>query len=134
MPVDETNKATSKPAPDVMRPEKPMRTPIGNEPRQFAEILLEYMDSKEYDEDLAEAVRGFGRAIARCIPKPVWDALHTVAAATPLDQVPQVQILSEEPFVPWELAATEPPLLPQCRLACWWPDPGFGCGGGRVGA
>ena len=22
----------------------------------------------------------------------------------------------------------------QCRLACWWPDPGFGCGGGRVGA
>ena len=25
-------------------------------------------------------------------------------------------------------------LIAQCRLACWWPDPGFGCGGGRVGA
>ena len=95
--------------PDVVLPEEPIRTQIGNEPRRFAQYLLENIDAKETDPDLAEVIRGFGIIIAKNIPQPVWHALHIVAAA-PRGQVPNVLILSDEPFVPWELAVTERPL------------------------
>lgn len=101
--------------PDVAPREEPIQTRIGNEPRRFAEYLLEMVDDKAKDVDIAEVILGFGGIIAEKIPKPVWTALRTVAAAAPPDEVPTVLILSDEPFVPWELALTDPPLWPDSQ-------------------
>jgi hypothetical protein len=96
--------------PDVIRPDAPITKQIGDDAGEFAKYLLRRVDDKANDKDLAEVVNGFGRMIAATIPAPVWEALRTVAAAAPPGKPPNVMILSEEPRIPWELAATEPPL------------------------
>ena len=101
--------------PHVARHEELIQTRIGNEPRRFAEYLLEMIDGKAKDVDIAEVILGFGGIIAEKIPKQVWAALRTVAAAAPPGEVPTVLILSDEPFVPWELALIDPPLWPESQ-------------------
>jgi hypothetical protein len=55
-----------------------------------------------------EELLGVGRRIAGRVPAEFWSALAAVDAQ--VEGPPTVLFLSEEPFVPWELAVVEAPL------------------------
>ncbi len=72
------------------------------------------------------AIRGISRRIAPHIPKPVWDVI-SAAVACRKGQTVTLQLLSEEPYVPWELAEmpappepTVPPLLCMQLVTARW--------------
>ncbi|HYW06313.1 MAG TPA: CHAT domain-containing protein [Longimicrobium sp.] len=85
---------------------------IGGQPREFARQLVQQVNEQQEKKTLKSVqalMRGIGKTIANKIPQPVWDAIH--AAAVAAGGPPSILILSEEPHVPWELAAVPEPLL-----------------------
>lgn len=83
---------------------------IGEEPEAFAQGLVKAMIMREGKPGMYEFLLGRGRQIARQIPKPVRDAVRA-AAGKAADDRPTCLVLSEEPYVPWELAVFDDPLL-----------------------
>jgi len=55
-----------------------------------------------------EELLGVGRRIANLIPDEFWSALHAVHEH--LKETPTLLFLSEEPYIPWELAFLDEPL------------------------
>ena len=72
-------------------------------------------------------VLALANRVRACIPDPVWTAIRAVASIT--KEPPSILLMSEEPYVPWELARVDPPLVPgsslppflaaQARVARW---------------
>lgn len=83
-------------------------TDIGDEPDQYAKRLVQQVNQQEGQAGLKALMRGIGKNVANQIPKSVWKAIR--AAADAAKGPPSILILSEEPYVPWELAAYAAPL------------------------
>jgi hypothetical protein len=83
--------------------------PIGNSAKEFARALVNQVSRREGDPARETYMKGLGKQIGEAIPDEFWDALREVNRHS--FSRPKVLILTEEPYVPWELA-----LMPEPRL------------------
>ncbi len=60
-----------------------------------------------------DKLRGVGRTIARKMPREFWEVLAKVWSQTKetRGEVPSLLLISEDPYIPWELAITEKPYI-----------------------
>ena len=91
-------------------PDEAPITTIGDAPRDYARSLILRANAREGQADLFAFLRGIGKEIAERMP-PEWATL-LAAVADRVDRPPLVQILSEEPYIPWELAWLDPRIDP----------------------
>jgi hypothetical protein len=97
----------------VFMPDAALSTDIGDEPDKFARQLVDAIGVREGQAGLQAYLLGVGLTIADQMPTAFWDLLrHAAAIAGEEGRKPGVFILSEEPYVPWELAVVAPPLDP----------------------
>jgi hypothetical protein len=94
----------------VATPEVDCITNVGSTPADFAEALRRDAEKAEGKATLLETMRGIGRTIADVIHPELWRIFKEVSDAA--GGKPTVLILSEEPFVPWELAVLRKPTFP----------------------
>jgi hypothetical protein len=92
-------------------PAEPVETDIGADPAAFALRVMRGVGEREGRRRLFEYVNGVGSTIADQVPEAFWEALRSVAARV-APRHPTVLILSAEPYVPWELAVVDPPIVP----------------------
>lgn len=74
---------------------------IGDRPEAFAEALRRNAERAEGKPTMLKTMRGIGRTIAGAIHEDFWKVFDGVRKVKPN---PTVLFLSEEPYVPWELA------------------------------
>ncbi|HYO11951.1 MAG TPA: CHAT domain-containing protein, partial [Thermoanaerobaculia bacterium] len=89
-------------------PDEVLRTDIGDA-RGFARELVDKVNAKEGKVGVYNRLAGIGVEISRNVPDELWELLRAVASR--VGDAPDVLILSAEPYVPWELAKMEEPLL-----------------------
>ena len=84
---------------------------IGSEPRDFEQDVKSQVQGSEGKRRISQVVGGLSEDVAAKVPVEVWASLRAASRAVggkPLD----VLILSQEEYVPWELAAVaDPPLV-----------------------
>jgi hypothetical protein len=82
-------------------------TDIGMEPLAFAQQLIDGVNrlQKSKHANVFENLRGQGRTIGDHLPGEFWEALEKVRSK--IDGRPSILFLSQEPYVPWELALTD---------------------------
>jgi hypothetical protein len=97
------------PLPGIALPDEAIEVHIGSDSQQFARQLVDRVNTKEGQPGLAVYLKGIGREIAAKVPDPCWTLLRQVHAAAA--RIPTVLILSQEPYVPWELALMDEPLI-----------------------
>ncbi|MET0832212.1 MAG: CHAT domain-containing protein [Acidimicrobiia bacterium] len=92
---------------------------LGDDSLRFATQLIRDVGQHLNDRTTDEVLRGIGRTISDHLPDEFWEVLGTVWNAVagpdvPAEQrrAPAVQLLTEEPHVPWELAVLPEPLDP----------------------
>lgn len=83
---------------------------IGTNPEDFAEVMRRDAEKAEGKPLLQETMVGLGRKIASAMEPEFWRIFKEVSALTA--SKPTVLFLSEEPYVPWELAVLKPPNFP----------------------
>jgi hypothetical protein len=106
--------AFASPHAGVPVPDHDLTTDIGDSPADFGKNLRAEVEEAEATPGqpvLWETVRGLGDRIAGKIPSQAWELLSAVAAQVPQHR-PTVLLLSQEPYVPWELAVMPQPLDP----------------------
>ena len=86
-------------------------TSIGDDPDAFARTVISTIATHEGRPTLALGLHGIGLTISSKIPEEMWAALTTVTAAV-APRRPTVLLLSEEAYVPWELATMPTPIDP----------------------
>ena len=84
---------------------------IGDDPDAFARTVISTIAAHEGRATLALGLHGIGLTIGAKVPDEMWDALATVIAAV-APRRPTVLLLSEEAYVPWELATMPTPIDP----------------------
>lgn len=82
-------------------------TDIGDDPQRFAEQLVADMNLREGKAGLYKYLLGVANTVADEIPAPVWKAVRSVAKKV-APNPPSILLLSQEPYVPWELAMVDP--------------------------
>ncbi len=87
------------------------KSSIGDDPDAFARTVISTIAAHEGRPTLALGLQGIGHTISAKVPAEMWTALTTVAGAV-APQRPTVLLLSEEAYVPWELATMPAPLDP----------------------
>lgn len=91
-------------------PDEALRTDIGNDPKGFARHLVDDVNAREGMLGIYDLLAGTGVSIAEAAPDELWTLLRGAAEQTG-GRPPDVLILSAEPYVPWELARMEEPLI-----------------------
>ncbi|MGP0028361.1 MAG: leucine-rich repeat domain-containing protein [Streptosporangiaceae bacterium] len=79
--------------------------------QDFAQMLIRQVHQREGREDMEPFLLGTGSRIADQVPDGFWPVLAEVARVTS-PRMPTVLLLTEEPYVPWELALLPDPLDP----------------------
>jgi hypothetical protein len=90
-------------------PDKAIPIEIGSAPQDFARRLMNEVNKSQGRPGTWELLIGHGREIQQQMPSEFWDLLRAAAAAVP--GLPSVLFLSQDPFIPWELAVLEKPLF-----------------------
>lgn len=90
-------------------PDEALRTSIGSDPKGFARQLVDKVNAREGMPGIYDLLAGIGVSIAEAMPEELWNLLREVAAQ--VEGPPDVLILSAEPYIPWELARMEEPLI-----------------------
>lgn len=93
----------------VQVPDAPVASDIGDHPDAFTQKLVQQVAQHEGQPELFSYLRGVARSVADVVPDAFWDILRAVAGQVH-GRPPTLLILSAEPYIPWELAAVEPPL------------------------
>jgi hypothetical protein len=107
-------------------PDEPVATDIGARPADFARQLIAGVASHRGRPTLVPFLTGIGHTVSEQVPNEFFDVLAAVATRVE-DRPPRVLLLSEEPYVPWELAVLDPPidatgppfLGAQCDVGRW---------------
>ena len=89
---------------------------IGAEPDAFVRTVISTITAHEGRPTLALGLHGIGLTIAAKVPAEMWSALSTVTSAV-APRRPTVLLISEEAYVPWELATMPVPIEPT-TLGC----------------
>lgn len=97
--------------PTIELPDGPVGGDIGEHPETFARQLIDQIAGHEGRPGVYQYVMGIANTVTDEIPQEFWEVLRAVAARTG-GRPPTILFLSEEPFVPWELAVVDPPLDP----------------------
>lgn len=84
--------------------------PLAGSPREFADRLTTKMSELEGKTGTYAFLSASAKTVAHAIPPVFWRLLRQVAAQTK-SRVPTLQLLTQEPYVPWELAAFVAPLI-----------------------
>lgn len=92
-------------------PDGPVGGDIGEHPETFARQLIDQIAGHEGQPGVYQYVMGIANTVTDEVPQEFWEVLRAVAAKTE-GRPPTILFLSEEPFVPWELAVVDPPLDP----------------------
>jgi hypothetical protein len=79
-------------------------TDIGASPQDFALRMMNQVNQKQAAP--FELLKGYGDEISQLLPASFWSLLGQVQKLAPC---PSLLILSEDPFIPWELALLEKP-------------------------
>jgi hypothetical protein len=95
---------------NVATPSNPIVNNIGGNPSQFATQLINRMNQSA-GKALSLQMRGIGRAVTQATPTRFWEILASVAAGVG-DRPPTLLIISQDPYVPWELALVDSPIDP----------------------
>jgi hypothetical protein len=90
-------------------PDKAIAIEIGSSPQDFARRLMNEVNKSQGQEGTWELLTGHGREIQQHMPPEFWDLLRAAKTAAP--GLPTVLFLSQDPFIPWELAVLEEPLF-----------------------
>ncbi len=90
-------------------PDKAIPIEIGSAPQDFARRLMNEVNKSQGQEGTYELLIGHGLEIQQHMPPEFWDLLRAVNAAAP--GLPTVLFLSQDPFIPWELAVLDEPLF-----------------------
>jgi len=94
-------------------PDAPVASDIGEEPEKFARQLVDGVGVHEGQPGLYAYLLGVGLTISDQVPSEFWSLLRSAGREALLQgRRPTVFILSEEPYVPWELATLESPIDP----------------------
>ncbi len=93
----------------IPAPDAPVVADIGRHPDAFAKRLVEQVAVHEGQPGLYQYLMGIGNTVADQVPQEFWVALEAVAQQV-RGRPPSILFLSEEPYVPWELAVVDPPL------------------------
>ena len=105
--------AFSSPHPNVGIPSTDLTTDVGLSPEAFAQRLRAEVEAAEATPGqpvLRETLRGIARKVTAEMPAQIWPILSSVAER--LGVAPTVLLLSQEPYVPWELAEMPTPVDP----------------------
>ncbi|MGB7818611.1 MAG: CHAT domain-containing protein [Ornithinibacter sp.] len=107
---------------DVPRPDVPVLKDLGRgTPEAFATTLLARMPAIRGSALLEAEVRGVASHVARAMPPEFWDVLGAVWACVGADRTPTLLLVTDEAYVPWELALVDP-----IRCPPGWGGPGAG--------
>ena len=90
-------------------PDKAIPIEIGSAPQDFARRLMNEVNKSQGQEGTYELLIGHGLEIQQHMPPEFWDLLRAANAAAP--GLPTVLFLSQDPFIPWELAVLDEPLF-----------------------
>ena len=94
---------------EVIIPDEPVCTSIGGQPQTFTRDMMRKANLKEGTPALSKYLLGCGKQIAKSMPSECFLVLRSVQEH--IKRIPSVLLLSQEPYVPWELAALESPLF-----------------------
>lgn len=103
--------AFNSPHADVGIPSADLTTDVGLSPEAFAQRLRAEVEAAEATPGqpvLRETLRGIARKVTAEMPVQVWSILSKVAERRGV--APTVLLLSQEPYVPWELAEMPTPI------------------------
>ena len=101
---------------DVVHPtDEPTLFRIGSKPEDFLRNVIAAIGAKEGKGAVYTEVLGLGQEVAGVVPPVVWQAIRAVATKT--GRPPTILLVSEEPYIPWELAVVEPALVPSLATA-----------------
>jgi hypothetical protein len=92
-------------------PDAPVSSEIDGDAEAFARRMILQVNQREGRTDLYDFLVGTGNQLAELVPLEFWTLLQA-AAREVQPRRPTVLLLSEEPYVPWELACLDPPLDP----------------------
>ncbi len=101
------------PHPGLSLPDEPVITDIGDEPESFVRQLITGISVQEGRPGLHAYMSGVGLTIADELPPEFWTLFQEIARkAEGESRQPTIFLLSEEPYVPWELAIVGEPVKP----------------------
>jgi hypothetical protein len=91
---------------DVALPTTRITTDLGNDSaREFAVQLMNQLPAQVGSPFLRKTVTGIGTAVTGAMPGEFWDLFAQVwVRAKAAGEVPSVLIVTNEPYIPWELA------------------------------
>ena len=90
--------------------DEPPNSSIGDEPEKFAVNLIRTLFTHGSAPGLLDLLRGRGARIRDAMPDGVMRAIEAAAAATS-PAPPQILLLTDEPYVPWELTLLDDPWI-----------------------